>query len=100
MNHINLSSINIEVLMFIILTYDVNKKRVHRIMKICRKYLIHAQKSVFEGLISDSKLNKLKKEITSSIDCNYDSVCIYKFGSLRYTEKEQIGIITDYNNIL
>ncbi|MBP5606629.1 MAG: CRISPR-associated endonuclease Cas2 [Ruminiclostridium sp.] len=69
-------------------------------MKICRKYLIHVQKSVFEGLISDSKLNKLKKEITSSIDSNYDSVCIYIFGSLRYTEKEQIGIITDYSNIL
>lgn len=35
--------------MFIILSYDINKKRVGKILKICRKYLVHVQKSVFEA---------------------------------------------------
>ena len=46
--------------MFVILTYDVNKKRVNKIKKICKKYLVHVQNSVFEGNITDSRLNKLK----------------------------------------
>ncbi len=86
--------------MYIILAYDINKKRVHKVMKICRKYLIHVQKSVFEGLIGSGKLNKLKREISNIIDPETDSVCIYKFGSLQFTDKEQIGIITNHRNIL
>ena len=49
--------------MFIILTYDVNKNRVNKVHKICLKYLIHIQKSVFEGMITQAKLDKLKKEL-------------------------------------
>lgn len=49
--------------MFVILTYDVNSKRDSKIMKTCRKYLTHEQKSVFEGVITKAKLDSLKKEI-------------------------------------
>lgn len=35
-------------MMYIILTYDVGSKRVEKVLKICRKYLVHVQKSVFE----------------------------------------------------
>lgn len=86
--------------MFVILTYDVNKKRVAKVMKICRKYLTHRQKSVFEGMITEAKLEKLKKEIKKSIVVKEDSVCIYKFGSLKYTSREEIGIVSDASNIL
>ena len=33
--------------MYVILTYDVNAKRVSKVMKICRKYLIHTSISMF-----------------------------------------------------
>ncbi len=36
--------------------YDVNEKRVAKIFKICKKYLVHYQKSVFRGDITPSKL--------------------------------------------
>jgi CRISPR-associated protein Cas2 len=49
--------------MFVVLAYDVNQKRVGKVMKICRKYLVHIQKSVFEGNITESKINALKKEL-------------------------------------
>ena len=46
--------------MFVIVTYDVNVKRNNKVLKICRKYLVHVQKSVFEGNITEAKLRKLK----------------------------------------
>lgn len=42
--------------MFVILTYDVKAKRDTKVMKVCRKYLTHDQKSVFEGMITEKKL--------------------------------------------
>ena len=86
--------------MFVILVYDINKKRVNKIRKICLKYLTHIQKSVFEGMITKSKLEKLKQETASLIDVKEDSICIYKIGSIKYTCKEQIGLITTNNNII
>lgn len=53
--------------MFVILVYDVNKKRDGIVLKTCRKYLKHTQKSVFEGAITESKLDKLKKELQEKI---------------------------------
>ena len=47
--------------MFVILTYDVSAKRDPKVMKISRKYLSHCQKSVFEGMITESKLKRLKR---------------------------------------
>ena len=60
--------------MFVILTYDINRKRVSKVMKICRKYLVHIQESVFEGTITEGKLTRLKKElkyIVEDICCEY-----------------------------
>lgn len=73
----NIKLLNIINSMNVILVYDVNHKRVNKIMKICRKYLIRVQNSVFEGSITESKLNKLKEEIRKNIDCKKDKVCIY-----------------------
>lgn len=39
--------------MYVILTYDVKVKRNPKVLKLCRKYLTHVQKSVFEGFISE-----------------------------------------------
>jgi CRISPR-associated protein Cas2 len=49
--------------MFVILVYDVNQKRVAKVLKIARKYLTWVQNSVLEGEISEANLKKLKKEL-------------------------------------
>ena len=54
--------------MYVILVYDINQKRVGKALKICRKYLIHIQKSVFEGNITESKLSALKEEMNNLIN--------------------------------
>jgi len=78
--------------MFIILVYDVKEERVAKALKICRKYLIHVQNSVFEGEISEAKLRILKDELRSVLDENYDSVIIYKFRTKHYYQRESIGV--------
>lgn len=86
--------------MFVILTYDVNSKRDAKVMKACRRYLTHEQKSVFEGVITEAKLKRLKDELKNLINSEEDSVCIYEFESLKYTSKEKIGVDNYDDNIL
>lgn len=64
--------------MFIILVYDVNVKHVSKVRKIVERFLRPVQKSVFEGFVSDRALKKLQWEIENNIDCDMDSVLIYK----------------------
>ena len=86
--------------MYVILVYDIHQKRVGKDLKICRKYLIHIQKSVFEGNITESKLKALKEELGHLIDTQMDSVIIYHLDSVKYTKKEQIGIVQSTSNVI
>lgn len=86
--------------MYVVLVYDVRKKRVQKVMKICRKYLNHLQNSVFEGNITGAKLSRLQVEIKNVIDVHTDSVCVFKMDSTRYISKEQIGIVPLYEHII
>ena len=86
--------------MFVIVTYDINSKRVSKVMKICRKYLTHVQRSVFEGMITDAKLNRLKNEVKNVIETDSDQIRIYKIESLKFASKDEIGIVKNNTNIL
>jgi CRISPR-associated protein Cas2 len=77
--------------MFVILVYDANEKRVHRFLKICRKYLIHVQNSVFEGEITESQLRKLIFELKAIMSEEEDSVLVYKFRTRKYYERIELG---------
>lgn len=69
--------------MRVILVYDIateepkDQQRLDKVRKIVRKYLIQVQKSVFEGEITQSKLERMKHEILSVVDKKRDSVIIY-----------------------
>jgi len=88
------------VIVFVILTYDVGKKRVSRVMKTCRRYLLHVQNSVFEGTITRARLNALKSELEKKIEKNVDSICVYEFDSIKYSRKEQLGVVEAFTNIV
>ena len=75
-------------------------KRNKKVLKICRRYLNHVQKSVFEGVITEAKLNHLKEEIKTVICKEEDSVAIYEFETLKYSSKEVIGLNELGDNIL
>jgi len=78
--------------MFVILVYDVDQKRVAKVLKKCREYLFWVQNSVFEGELTGMKLRQLKRELKAIIDDEYDSVIIYKLESTRYSSREVLGL--------
>ena len=67
----------------VILVYDVNTedkegcRRLVKIMKICRKYLSHVQRSVFEGNVTEGQLALLRSEIKGIANKQLDFVIIY-----------------------
>ena len=86
--------------MYIILIYDICKdengqKRWNRVFKLCKQYLVHIQKSVFEGEISDADLMILKKSIGKEIKKECDSVIIFKSRNKRWLDKDIMGIEQD-----
>ena len=86
--------------MFVIVVYDVNVKRNKKVLKICRKYLFHVQRSVFEGNITEAKLRRLKGELSRIISKEEDSIIIYRFETLKYSSKEVIGLYEAEDNFL
>jgi CRISPR-associated protein Cas2 len=45
--------------MYVILVYDMDQKRVGKMLKLCRRYLNWIQNSVFEGELTEVKLKEL-----------------------------------------
>jgi len=78
--------------MYLILVYDVEQKRVGKVLKIARKYLTWVQNSVLEGEIRESSFEKLKVELQRTIDEEKDSVIFYKFRTMSYSERETMGM--------
>jgi len=83
--------------MYIILVYDIStvtkagQKRLPKVMKKCREYLRHAQKSVFEGEISEAKLYALKTELQKIINEKEDYVVVYQLPARTILNRENIG---------
>ncbi|HEL9598811.1 TPA: CRISPR-associated endonuclease Cas2 [Streptococcus suis] len=86
--------------MYIILTYDVGSKRVGMVLRVCRKYLVHVQKSVFEGQISPVRFRRLSRELENIIQPQTDSINVYQLQSARYIYKAHIGKIETNEKIL
>lgn len=86
--------------MFVILAYDINRKRVSKALKICRKNMIHIQKSVFEGQLTETQLERLKKELERVINKDEDQIVLYRFDTTKYARKEQIGLINSHDYII
>ena len=87
--------------MYVILVYDINledkegNRVLRNIFKICKKYLVHIQNSVFEGELLESQALKLKSELDEYIRDKKDSVILFKSRNQRWMEKEFLGMIED-----
>jgi len=77
--------------MYIILVYDINQKRVGKMLKLCRQYLNWIQNSVFEGELTEVKLKELLAKAKKIMDIKEDSLIIFKSRNEKWLEKEVIG---------
>lgn len=68
--------------MYVILVYDIicdekGRKILPKVFKICKKYLVHIQNSVFEGNLSKANSLALQKELDVYIRKDKDSVIMF-----------------------
>ena len=63
--------------------------------KICKKYLVHIQNSVFEGDLSKSNSIALKKELAQYVRKDKDSVIMFHTREECWLQKEFLGIEED-----
>lgn len=62
--------------MHVILVYDTAAERNPKALRTCRRYLHWAQRSVFEGELSDAQLRRLRKDLDTVLEPT-DSVIVY-----------------------
>lgn len=79
------------VIVFVIIVYDVNTKRVNRIKAFLRTHLRWIQNSVFEGETSEGKMRLIEETLNSLINKEKDSVIIYKFRTKKEVKKVVLG---------
>lgn len=77
--------------MYIIAVYDVDQKRCGKMLKLCRKYLHHIQNSVFEGEITEGKLEEMRLAAKRIMKDDGDSLIIFKSRNEKWLDKEICG---------
>lgn len=77
--------------MYVILVYDVDQKRVGKMLKLCRRYLHWIQNSVLEGEITEIKLKELVLQARGLME-EKDSLIVFKSRESKWLEKEVHGV--------
>lgn len=77
--------------MYVILVYDMDQKRVSKMLKLCRRYLNWIQNSVFEGELTEVKLKELILEAKEIMKIETDSLIIFSSRQEKWLEKQVIG---------
>ena len=89
--------------MYVILVYDINlenkegQKVLRNVYKICKKYLVHIQNSVFEGELLESQIIKMKLELKEYLRTEMDSCIIFKSRNKKWLQKEFVTRIIEEN---
>ena len=89
--------------MLVLITYDVDtttkagEKRLRKVAKECVNYGQRVQNSVFECLLTEAQLVRLKAVLSSIIDDATDSIRFYFLGNNWQRKIEMIGKITSYD---
>ena len=77
--------------MYVIAVYDTAAERNPQVLRTCRQYLHHVQRSVFEGRLSDAQVLRLTHALRRVIDASYDDVTIYTFPPGTVPERIVLG---------
>lgn len=84
--------------MMILLTYDVDftqqqgARRLRKVAKLCERYGIRVQNSVFEMLVDPTQFVQIKEDLSKIIDMQTDSIRFYRLGSKWETKIETMGL--------
>lgn len=83
--------------MYVILFYDIQnrdekeKDNSRRVRKVAEKYLPRVQYSVYEGEMRPSDYRAMLSALKKEAEEDHDSIVVYTFESLRYSDRIVIG---------
>lgn len=83
--------------MLVVITYDVNtttaagEKRLRRTARLCERYGVRVQNSVFEVLVDAAQLTALKHDLSGVINEKEDSIRFYRLGNTYSNKIETMG---------
>lgn len=83
--------------MMVIISYDVDftetqgAKRLRKVAKICERYGVRVQNSVFETIVDSVQLTALKSELINVIDMERDTARFYNLGNKWNSKIDTIG---------
>jgi CRISPR-associated protein Cas2 len=78
--------------LYLVVCYDiVENRRRARVLRKLREYLVHVQKSVFEGLLEEQRLEPLRRMLLEEIDPVTDTVRIFHLCSRCVPATEVFG---------
>lgn len=83
--------------MLVVVTYDVStttkkgRRRLRRVAQACKNFGLRAQNSVFECLVDETQLAKLKISLLEEIDTEEDSLRFYFLDATAKSRIEHYG---------
>lgn len=83
--------------MDVLVTYDIDtttrqgETRLTRVAKVCERYGVRVQYSVFECRLSDVSFVKLQAELADIIDGSLDSIHFYRFAGTIHEARTVVG---------
>jgi CRISPR-associated protein Cas2 len=77
---------------YVIVVYDTAVERNPKILRTCRQYLHHVQRSVFEGELSAAQLRRFRSAVEGVIDAGYDHVLMYSFPPGTTAQRQEWGV--------
>lgn len=77
--------------MYVVVVYETAAERNPKILRTCRQYLHHVQRSVFEGAVTAAQLRRFRAAVREAIDAGYDSVLVYTFLPEQPPQRDEWG---------
>ncbi len=77
--------------MYVIVVYDVGEERVGKVCKYMRRYLPRVQNSVFEGDLSEAKLETMKAGLRKLLLETRDSVLLWVLRDAKWVDRQTLG---------
>lgn len=81
--------------MYVILVYDTAAERNPAVLRTCRRYLHHVQRSVFEGSLSTAQVRRLEHDLRAVTDPTYDSILVYTYPPGADPQRRHWGLLQE-----
>jgi len=75
---------------YVVVVYDMEADRTHKMLKFLRRYLTHVQNSVLEGDVTAGDLEKIRSEVDEMLKPG-ESTIIYQISSEKLVDRSVFG---------